>query len=227
MRIISFDSIPSTQDEAKLFIPQREELVIWTREQTKGRGRLGREWHSPPGGLYFSLLLFPPPEEVFRLHLKLFFAAVKGIEQLTNLVCDFKWPNDIFYQRRKLGGILIEKEGEAIIAGCGLNVNNEIFPESIKEGISLKTILQREVPIERLLKAILVHFENPPPFSSLLIEVRKRNFLRGRYIHLQSLAHRWEGRALDIDERGRLLLQIPAGRVIPINSGDVEKIYDY
>ncbi|MEO0102051.1 MAG: biotin--[acetyl-CoA-carboxylase] ligase, partial [candidate division WOR-3 bacterium] len=202
------------------------ELVIWAEEQTKGRGRFGREWHSPKGGLYFSLLLFPKPEEILTIHLKLFLSAVKGIEKVANISCLFKWPNDLIYEKKKLGGILLEREGTAIIAGCGINVNNETFPSEIKDAISLKLILKREIPIEELLREIISLYENAPPFSQILSEIRKRNLLKGKYIHLRAFSRLWEGRALDIDEEGKLILSLPEGGILTLFSGEVEKVYE-
>lgn len=227
MKIIYFDSVTSTQDVAKSYIPKREELVIWAKEQKKGRGRWEREWYSPVGGLYFSILLFPKPEEIFTIHLRLFLAAVKGIEEVAKISCLFKWPNDIFYEKRKLGGILLEKEKSAVIAGCGINVNNEIFPHSLKDALSLKAILKKEISVAELLNAVLKHFENTLPFPQVLGEIRKRNLLKGKYIHLAASARHFEGRALDIDEEGKLILSPPEGGILTFVSGEVNKIYDY
>jgi len=227
MKVIPFDSVSSTQDVAKSYIKNLEELVIWAREQKTGRGRFQREWHSPEGGLYFSLLLFPRPEEIFTIHLRLFLSAVRGIEELTIISCLFKWPNDIVYEKKKLGGILLEREGEAVIAGCGINVNNETFPDSLKENaVALKSIVKREIAIPELLEAIIRHFENSPPFPLILSEVRKRNWLKGRYVRLNSAPHRLEGRVLDIDEEGKLILSLPEGGILTLVSGEVERVYE-
>ncbi|MEO0102959.1 MAG: biotin--[acetyl-CoA-carboxylase] ligase [candidate division WOR-3 bacterium] len=226
MRIIKFTSVTSTQDIAKSYIPQGEELVIWAKEQKKGRGRFEREWYSPEGGLYFSILLFPKPEEIFTIHLRLFLSAVKGIEKVAKIPCLFKWPNDLIYQGKKLGGILLEREGEVVIAGCGINVNNETFPSEIKDAVSLKLIRERETPLEELLKEIIFLYENAPPFPQILSEIRKRNLLKGKYIHLRAFSRLWEGRALDIDEEGKLILSLPEGGILTLISGEVEKVYE-
>ncbi len=227
MRIIPFATVTSTQDIAKSFIANREELVIWAKEQKRGRGRFEREWYSPPGGLYFSLLLFPRSSEILTIHLKLFWATIKGIKDLVNLLPFFKWPNDIVYDGKKLGGILLEMEKDAIIAGCGINVNNEIFPEYIKDAISLKSLLKREIPIEELLQSIIARFQNCPNFATILSEIRKRNFLKGKYIVLNSHRRRIKGTAMDIDEEGRLILQKEEGGLLTLSSGEIEKVYEY
>jgi len=123
-----------------------------------------------------------------------------------------------------LGGILLERVREAIIAGCGLNVNNEEFPPDIKNAISLRSILKREIPIDQLQQSILEHFQRPVFFPTIIAQLRKINFLKEKYIVVNTTIQRIEGIAEDIDEEGRLLLRTRSGRLLALNSGEVEKV---
>jgi BirA family transcriptional regulator, biotin operon repressor / biotin---[acetyl-CoA-carboxylase] ligase len=105
--------------------------VVGAEEQTAGRGRQGRTWHSELGsGLYFSVILrhqfTPATLPVVTLALGL--AVSDAILQAADLVCDLRWPNDVLIQCSKCAGILTQLEGSAIIAGIGINVNHSQFP---------------------------------------------------------------------------------------------------
>ncbi len=146
--LITFDSVDSTNAEAKILASKGEEdapdgTLIWAREQTSGRGRRGRVWDSPKGNLYTSLILRPeiPVSEAAQLS---FVAALAVYDTLGNIgpaghQVQCKWPNDILLNDKKVAGILLESEGgnaerpaDWIILGMGLNVewhpDNTEFP---------------------------------------------------------------------------------------------------
>lgn len=133
-RLVTLDEVDSTNEEAKRGAASGAAAgtVIWARSQRRGRGRRGREWISPPGNLYCSLLLRPeqPPDIVAQLG---FAAALAAGQAIAALLPDpeavrHKWPNDVLVRGRKVAGILLESSGttgaplEWLVIGTGVNV---------------------------------------------------------------------------------------------------------
>ncbi|MBY0406706.1 MAG: biotin--[acetyl-CoA-carboxylase] ligase [Rickettsiales bacterium] len=166
--LLSFDSLDSTNEEAKRLARGggSHGAVIWAREQTAGKGRMGRLWVSNEGNLFVSILLQPekPLKDIAQLS---FVAAVAAIEALEGMLSkehalQCKWPNDILLNNKKLGGILLESfqtEGPNthkyrpwVVVGVGVNVDScpsktEFPATSLKEAgvelVSAKIILSR------------------------------------------------------------------------------------
>lgn len=120
----------STNDEAKRLARQgaEEGTLVLAGRQTHGRGRFGREWTSPAGGVYASFVLRPTgsPTEVAPLPLVVALGAARALDTV-GLTVDLKWPNDLEVGSRKLGGILLEMAAEAdrvewVVVGIGVNV---------------------------------------------------------------------------------------------------------
>lgn len=166
MNIIRIKSTASTN----LFLKERlkehalaEGTVVWADAQTAGRGQSGTSWEAEPGkNITCSLLLYPsflPPGRHFLLSETI----ALGIK---DLVDDFiegasiKWPNDIYYEDRKLAGILIENELSGgtfsqSVAGIGLNVNQEVFSSCAPNPVSLKQVTGRSFDREQLMDSLL------------------------------------------------------------------------
>lgn len=133
-RLLSYDQLASTNDEAKRLARDgaEEGTIVWTREQTAGRGRRGRQWVGIPGNLFVSFILRPksPPAVASQLGfvaaLSLADAVGASAPPLAELRC--KWPNDVLFNGRKFAGILLESEtrlSEAldwVVLGIGVNV---------------------------------------------------------------------------------------------------------
>jgi BirA family transcriptional regulator, biotin operon repressor / biotin---[acetyl-CoA-carboxylase] ligase len=132
-RLVALDSVGSTNDEAKRLAREgaEEGTLVWAREQTAGRGRQGRDWVSPPGNLYLSLVLRPecPAAEAAQLA----FVACLGVGGMLGAFAaplvpmTYKWPNDVLLGGRKVAGVLLEAEGKGdgldfLIAGVGVNL---------------------------------------------------------------------------------------------------------
>lgn len=157
-----FSSCSSTNDLAKEIAEQGEPegTVVLCEEQTAGRGTRGRTWFSAPDkGLYVSVILRPKSPDLFFIPLLAGVAVVEAVEQAFGLRAGLKWPNDVVWQRKKLGGILVESvltgaEANYVILGIGLNLNHEApeFPRDIRAtATSLKIILKKPVLTEALL----------------------------------------------------------------------------
>ncbi len=130
--ILNYDIVDSTQDEAKRLIQTgavpSQDVIICAKEQLHGRGRRGRSWDSRPGNLYISVVT---PKIGDQQHTgQIAFVAAIALQQIIgdlidgshNITC--KWPNDILIDRQKVGGILIETEGNYLIIGVGVNVQH-------------------------------------------------------------------------------------------------------
>ncbi|MFH0795800.1 MAG: biotin--[acetyl-CoA-carboxylase] ligase [Candidatus Omnitrophota bacterium] len=164
-----FLTLPSTQDKtwelASLGAPAGT-LVI-SRTQDAGRGRQGRVWYSPVGGLWFSLLIFPIiPETVNQVTLLSAQALASAIEKVTGLKTRMKLPNDLYCEDKKLAGIILEVKDEKAVLGVGLNVNcrTDLFPSPIP-AVSLKEILNHRVSRSVILGSFLICFQRAAGIS--------------------------------------------------------------
>ncbi len=151
-----FEEVSSTMEIAKKFAKQGKEIVALAEKQISGRGRLGRFWHSPEGGLWLSISLVKSllPEVIPLLTYVASLATLFAIEEVAKISPSIKWPNDILYKEKKLAGILLERGQDYVILGIGINVNNPLTLEENK-GTSLKEVLGREVDRLSLLTALL------------------------------------------------------------------------
>lgn len=136
--------------------------------QYAGRGQQQNRWFAEAGkNLTFSLLLKPvflPLMQQFRLTQIVSLGVLTALQQAAGLPIQVKWPNDIYYGDKKLGGILIENlvQGGHIknsVIGIGLNINQETFPDDLPNALSLKQILHRDYDLKILLAEICSHTE--------------------------------------------------------------------
>lgn len=140
-QIFRYSEIDSTNDEAKRLIKNKigEGAAVIAEAQTKGRGKPGAKWFSPPGtGIYLSAIVKPfrNPDEVKSLTLAAARAVVRAIQGIAGLRAEIKPPNDVLVNGKKICGILVERDASGnIIIGIGLNVNTLAgeFPEELKE----------------------------------------------------------------------------------------------
>ncbi|WP_353127756.1 biotin--[acetyl-CoA-carboxylase] ligase [Parapedobacter pyrenivorans] len=165
--VITLQRVPSTneylKEELSKSTPLTEGTVIMAVDQYAGRGQKGTLWQSEPGkNLTFSMLLTPDfldPKHQFMLTAAITLAVVHWLELVLGLAVKVKvkWPNDIYIGDKKIGGILIENilkgnQWKSAIVGIGINVNQTLFPDAIREHTtSVKQILHRDCQIPELL----------------------------------------------------------------------------
>jgi len=179
--IILLRKVDSTNNFAKKLARYgaAEGTVVVAEEQTAGRGRHGRKWFSPKGGLYFSIILRPKVKvnEAVGIVVVAGLAAVKVLSEDYGLKVEVKWPNDVLLDGKKVCGILAEmssvgEEVNYVVVGIGINVNSVIakdFPEELKPiAASLREKLKRKVALEPLLKRYLEKFEEVYETHNLL-----------------------------------------------------------
>jgi len=233
-KIYIFESCTSTNDLAKKKAEEGEEegTVIWAKEQTAGRGREGRKWISKKNkGLYFSIILRPL---ISSTSLFTFLGAISFIEVIKkkfNLEIKLKWPNDLIYERRKLGGILGEGAYKGnklcyLILGFGINTNYRIrdFPQEMRKKVtSLKIILNKEIENQKLLMALLekINFLYNSNFieKELIFFVNRYSFFKkGERIKVKTSRDIIEGEYKGINKDGALIL-LTKRKQIKIYSG--------
>lgn len=237
-KIYYYDTIESTNKLAKDIAQDEEEgLVIVAEEQTKGRGRLGRQWESPKKkGLYFSIILKPqvPPTKVGKLTLLGAAAVYLSLDEI-GINSQIKWPNDIVINGKKVCGILTEMSSELnminyVIMGIGVNVNLEKnhIPEDLQDkASSLKIESKDQIDRKKLLATILNKFEN---LYSLFIDdgeitqaieiCRDNSAVIGKEVQVINGSTKRVGKALDINEEGQLLVEFD-GKIETIFSGEI------
>jgi BirA family transcriptional regulator, biotin operon repressor / biotin---[acetyl-CoA-carboxylase] ligase len=195
--------------------------LVTADEQTAGRGRQGRTWAAPPGAaVLMSLLLRELDERSAALPLA---AAVAVCEALAPLRCEIKWPNDVWLDRRKLAGILVEgrpQEGWAVL-GIGLNVSTDVaeLPAELRDSATSLWIAGgdergRDEVLAALLSALERRLGQEP--AEVLPAWRERDALLGERIRWQA----GEGTAAGIDDTGALLVDTDDGRVA-LDAGEV------
>ncbi|MGV3773673.1 MAG: biotin--[acetyl-CoA-carboxylase] ligase [Verrucomicrobiales bacterium] len=216
----------------------KEGMVIFAESQTKGRGRLGRQWISPAGkGLWFSILLRPPiqPLEAPKLTIAAATSLVRAIRAVTGFNVEIKWPNDIVVRGKKLAGILTEMSAELdrihyIILGIGLDVNFDAgdFPEEVRE-IATSLKLETGSTINRADLAVKALEEldhdyrrlREGAFDEIINEWESHCSTLGKTIEVQTGPHQLKGRAEALDSSGALLLRTQHGHLERILAGDV------
>jgi len=233
-----FETLPSTNDLAKELGSREapEGTLVVAESQTKGRGRLGRAWESPPGlGLYVSLLLRPPlpPTEMPQITLAAAVAVVRALRRTTGVVPGIKWPNDLLVDGKKVGGILTEMETESdcirhLVVGLGLNVNNPDFPPPLNLiATSLARVAGSSFSRRLILQAWLEEFEDlyrlflNRDFGVILDEWREYNVTLGGMVTVRQGPREITGLALEVAEDGALLLGQASGEVIRVTSGEI------
>ena len=198
--------------------------VAGALEQTGGKGRLGRRFTSPPGGLYLSILWRPDcsPEKAARLSCAGALAACAAIEEVSGIAPDIKWPNDLLLKGKKISGILTEaawqKEGGWVIVGTGINVNTESFPtELVDSASSLYLETGRRIEPEKLMAAFVENLDRVyagwgEDGGAFIEEYRRRCITPGRDILIDHEGGRAKVHALSVEEDYSLLIQWPDGK---------------
>lgn len=190
-KIFHFDLIDSTQQKAKMLAERGEPegTLVVAERQSAGRGRFGREWVSPQGGVWASLILRPEiaPQNVPLLSLIAALAISKAIESICKVRCGLKWPNDVLigassekrvasscshpsakdsheFVFKKVCGILTEMSAESerinwVVFGFGINVNNSIPSHLKMKAISLRDAAHSKINRAALLKTVLEKIE--------------------------------------------------------------------
>lgn len=232
-------STGSTNDEAKKLAQAGASLgtLVVAETQSGGRGRRGRGWESPPGGVWFSVILRPDVDVPLVSRISVF-SAVVAAEEITaesGLSTTIKWPNDILIDGKKVCGILIELAAELeqvsyIIVGIGINANlraTQLSPDVRRTATTLLDASGKKINRQRLLAKIASRLvlELPDVFGDNYTDYLKRwrelSFILGRRVKIEAGGRVFTGKALDIQESGALIVALDSGEERVFESGDV------
>jgi len=231
-------SVTSTNTIAKELAAQgaKEGTVIIAREQTEGRGRMGRSFYSPSSsGIYFTIILRPTLnlEDSLLITTATAVAVTQAIETVANVKAVIKWVNDIFVAGKKVCGILTEaslnfESGrlEYAVVGIGINIETKDFPTEIQQiAGSLFTDRPNDTPVTSILVAEvlnnLANCMNSLTDKRYLEEYRKRSFLIGKDILVLKGQQTTPAKAITIDEKARLVVEYEDKTIEALVSGEV------
>ena len=241
-RVLYLESAESTNSLAMALGKKNEAAgtIVVAETQTRGRGRLGRKWLSPPGtGLYCSVILRPnlAPFDLPKTTIAAGVAVCKAVEEITEAAPLIKWPNDLMLAGKKFGGILTET-GECngrgrtlVVLGIGVNVGTTAssFPQELRSKATSLAIetgmninrgdLLREI-VKQLASAVTLLEKGG--FSIILQEFEQRDAVKGLCLNwLTPEGKVVRGVSLGLDNEGVLHIRDDAGRVHQVFSGDI------
>ena len=234
--IYLYDTLESSNRTAKLLALDGAPhgTLVLTAHQSAGRGRLGRRFESPAGkGVYCSVLLRPemPAANAQTATISAAVAVCRAVKKLCGLELAVKWVNDLYYQGRKVCGILTEAgtdlesgQLEWLVVGIGLNLTSTAadWPEELaRRAGSLYPGGPAPVSRAALAGAIARHLLALCPAFDCLDEYRARCFVPGHWVTVCTGTETYAAKALAIDEEGRLVVQRENGRPQALRCGEV------
>ena len=239
--LVFLSTIDSTNDHASRLLSNDYEapFIVISNEQTLGRGRMGRTWHSPPSSnLYMSFgsrpYVRPDRMQLFTLWMGVYVA--RHLRDQLNLELGVKWPNDLFVGGKKLGGMLTEARVDAdslreLVFGIGLNVNQtqKDWPKDlVQTATSLRELTGEDQDLNRiaalLIEAIYTGYQAflagniRATFEDMWPEF---DILKGQLIEAETRNGKLQGVAQGLDDRGSLILKTAQGKLFTLNSGEV------
>ena len=230
-KIHAYDLVISTNDVVWELAERgaEEGTVVFAEEQTRGRGRLGRDWWSPRGkGIWMSVLLRPPVREgaVPITTIIGAVAAADAIRAVTRLPAMIRWPNDITVEGRKAGGVLVEArtgpKGRALVLGIGIDVSvrqDEMPVDIAPLATSLAEAAGEEIDRLELARALLRELDRwyqvklDEDAETINQRWRELSATFGRRIILEEHYRRYEGTVIDMDIRFGLALRLREGGI--------------
>lgn len=214
-----------------------EGTVVIADYQSHGRGRFGRIWKAEPEkNILMSVILRPtiPIEKFGILSILTSVSVAEAIEKNTDVKVTTKWPNDLLINGKKFCGILLEasitvESGDFVIIGIGINVNQENFPKEIQDyatSLYLETgkIFDRTILVQDILRSLeknYIRLSNSQDFKSVIDSWKKRCDMFGKKIMVIHGGKTIIGKAIDVDEKGFLLLEDENSKLLSLSAGDV------
>jgi BirA family biotin operon repressor/biotin-[acetyl-CoA-carboxylase] ligase len=234
-----FDSVASTMDVAFALGVEgaSEGTVVCSESQTKGKGRLGRNWISPKSkGIYMSVILRPQlmPADLTQLTLLSAVALCEAVKKFCDVPAKIKWPNDILVHNKKLAGILTESSAEMdrvrfVVIGIGINVNmplSQLPPNStsIKNETGKKS--SRIILMQEILRSLEQWYFTlgKKGFVPVITRWKELSSTLGRRVRLVDPSGDVEGEAVDLDQYGGLIIRGKNGVKVKRMNGDVFQI---
>jgi len=233
-----FETIDSTNDQAKAMAAQGAPhgTVLVAEQQTGGRGRMGRSFHSPgDAGIYLSVILRPncPAADLMHLTCAAGVAACNAVDAVSKFRPGIKWVNDLIANGKKLGGILTELSVDPAtglvtwaVVGIGINCHASLFPASLQDvAIDLETVTGKCADRAALTAALILELERMhrqlSNKTAILDLYRKNCVTLGKEVAIIGAQATQYGTALDVDSEGALVVQFADVSVSSLSSGEV------
>ena len=233
-----FKEVDSTNDVAKYLAENgaEEGTVVIAEIQNRGKGRRGKTWISPPGGVWMSIILRPdiPPSKAPQLTLVTGVAVAETLKKELKLDVGIKWPNDILIGNKKVCGILTEVNASInkvnyVVVGIGIDMNVDVplFPPDLQKGAtSLKNELDTEINGAMLVQKFLLDLEKlyikftEGKFPDILNKWRFLSKTIGSEVEVRTRGKTIRGDAVGINKDGILILELEDGSLRKIISGE-------
>ena len=221
INILAFDEIDSTSTYARKNISSLPlPSIITASFQTAGRGRRGNSFYSPQNtGLYMTVV-FESPQNCELLTPKAAVAVCKVLEKY-GIKPKIKWVNDLFYNSKKVCGILTERfitEGKAIVSvGIGINLKTENFPDDLPIAGSIDLECDKTKLAEEIAQCLLSDISD----TEIISEYKKRLFILGKIISFSRDGTVYSATAVDINESCNLIVKHADGRHETLSSGEI------
>jgi BirA family biotin operon repressor/biotin-[acetyl-CoA-carboxylase] ligase len=224
-----FDRVDSTMDVVHALAEDgaEEGTAVVAEEQLQGRGSRGRFWHSPPGGLWVSVLLRPPlTAGVEVISLRAGLAVSESLDRLVHEPIRLKWPNDLMLGERKVGGILCEArwQGHAVgwvAVGVGLNVQNQV-PGEMRDGATWLALEQPHMTPDNLAVPVVASLRELDLMPEALTAGELGRFARRDWLYGRDLRGPVVGTAAGIAPNGALTVLGKDGASVLVRSGSIE-----
>lgn len=240
IRLFYADTVDSTNKRAREYASRlsgelSSPVLLVAEGQSEGRGRLGRSFFSPAStGLYMTLLV-PMPErsESFaRLTALCAVCVVEAIKEIFNIEARIKWVNDLYFEGKKVAGILAESfpvgERRYIAVGVGINLATKDFPDELSDkagsllsGSDADELLPRKIALAFLLSKQLLEALECEDSSAYMKKYRESSCVIGRRIRFSIGDGEKEGVAVDIDRDGALVVELERGERIRLSTGEI------
>jgi BirA family biotin operon repressor/biotin-[acetyl-CoA-carboxylase] ligase len=234
--VLHYDAVESTNETAKELLETdvEEGLVIWADRQVAGRGRQGRAWASPAGGLYVSIILRPKEAHAWILGLLIGMPVVKALRHY-GVFAGLKYPNDAVYQGRKIAGILSEgvyrRDVYHVVGGIGVNTNmdlEQLPPDVRATATTLKREVRLFVPNDEFLDYLLNQIDDlysryrHTRVEFLLKDYRGQCTTIGKRVTARTGRLAVTGKAYDIAVNGALVIMDDSGAKHEFVEGNLE-----
>jgi len=242
-KVLVKEEVVSTNEMAKALALEGEPegTVVTAKHQSGGKGRMGRSWESPAGGVYLSIILRPelPAADLTLLTVLSCLPVAQAIEESCHAVPRIKWPNDVKLEGRKVAGILVEAcyrggEPRFLIMGVGVNLNTEPGDLTSPEAGSLKQICGKELDQEHFLNLLLFKLDD---FYAKFKRGERDHSLYERYseslgqdLEIKLGDQKVKGKGMYLEADGSLVLRSEDGMiyratsvhdVVPLDRGQV------
>jgi BirA family biotin operon repressor/biotin-[acetyl-CoA-carboxylase] ligase len=223
-KIYYLDEVESTNEYLRSIVGDAPEgTVVISDRQTMGKGRFGRNWFSPDGGLWMSTLLASSQPQLMTL---IGTVAICETMNSYDILLGIKWPNDIMLNGKKIGGVLADPIDGKVILGLGLNLNIRDFPDDI-ELISTSIYIELKKKFDKMMIFDLLCKEIDDLYGSyksnrtqdILVKWRHYTVMLGRNVRIESAGRVIDGRAIDISGDGGLVITLPDGKIERILDG--------